>query len=90
MYPPDNRLDGNVVAGPLANLFVFEVTTIRCTCATCGAVALVAEHDVYVDAPGTIVRCRSCHAPVLRFVETPQRTWVDLRGAKVLEIPTVA
>jgi hypothetical protein len=38
--------------------------------------------DVYLDAPGTVVRFRSCHAAVLRVVETPHRTWVDLRGAR--------
>ena len=82
------RLDGNAAAGRLADVFVFEVTTVRTTCAGCGMTSALAEYHVYADAPGMIVRCPSCDAAVVRIAQTPGRTWLDLRGAAVLEIPT--
>lgn len=81
-------LDGNAAAGRLADVFAFDATTVRSTCAGCGVTALVAEYHVYMDAPGTILRCPSCDAAVLRIAQTPGRTWLDLRGAALLEIPT--
>lgn len=88
MNDTPRHLDGNVTAGALATVFAFEVTAARCTCAACGATAVLAEHHVYTDAPGTVVRCASCHAVVLRYAETPGHTWVDMRGAAVLQVPT--
>jgi NAD-dependent SIR2 family protein deacetylase len=82
------RLDGNVAAGPLATVLAFEVTTARCTCAACGATEVFAELHVYTDAPGMVVRCPSCQAVVLRLAETPGHTWVDMRGAGVIDVAT--
>lgn len=87
MSDAPHHLDGNVTAGALSAVFAFEVTTARCTCATCGTTAVLAEHHVYSDAPGTVVRCASCAAVVIRYAETPGSTWLDLRGATVLQIP---
>ena len=88
MSKAPQRLDGNVAAGPLATVLAFEVTTARCTCATCGVTALFAELHAYTDAPGTVVRCPSCQAVVVRVAETPGHTWVDLRGARVFDVAT--
>ena len=86
MNEAPRKLDGNAVAGPLTDVFSFDVTTVRCTCAQCGATAVLAEYHVYMDAPGTVVRCPACGAAVLRVAQTPGRTWLDLRGSRVLEI----
>jgi predicted RNA-binding Zn-ribbon protein involved in translation (DUF1610 family) len=84
----DSRtLDGNAAAGRLADVFASDATMMRGTCASCGASAMVAECHAYMDAPGTILRCPSCGAAVLRMAQTPGRTWLDLRGTAVLEIP---
>lgn len=88
MSKSPQRLDGNVTGGPLAAVLAFEVTTARCTCATCGATALFAELHVYADAPGMVVRCPSCEAVVLRLAETPGHTWADLRGARAFDVAT--
>ncbi len=86
MSDAPRRLDGNVAAGPLATVFAFEVTSARCMCAACGSTASFAEYHAYTDAPGTVVRCPSCQAVVVKVAETPGHTWVDLRGARVFDV----
>ena len=61
-------LDGNAIGGLLLEVFGAELTAATGTCAHCGAVAQVAELVVYLEAPGTVVRCRGCGEVVLRLV----------------------
>jgi stage V sporulation protein SpoVS len=81
-------LDGNSVAGPLAGVFAVDLTAAVGGCAGCGAVAVLAAARVYPDAPGLVVRCASCNAVLIRIVEAPERTWLDLRGVAYLEVAT--
>jgi hypothetical protein len=82
------RLDGNVAAGRLSDVFAFDVTSAQATCASCGYTAAFAEYHVYADAPGMVVRCPTCEAMVMRVSQTPGHTWLDMRGAAALDIPT--
>jgi len=84
----DTPLDGNAAAGALGDLFAFDVTVAVTTCAACGDRRPVAELHAYLDAPGTVLRCASCGAPQLRLVRATDRSWLDLHGIQVLEIPT--
>ena len=84
---PVHRLDGNAAAGRLADVFAFEVTTARATCAGCGSTSYVAGCHVYADAPGMVLRCPGCGAAVVRLAQGPDRTWIDLRGVALLEVP---
>jgi len=52
-------LDGNSIGGLLLDVFGTDMTAALTTCATCGAVAPVAETVVYLRVPGTVMRCRS-------------------------------
>jgi hypothetical protein len=79
-------LDGNVLGGPLAELFTVDVTTAIATCAGCGQASAVATLVAYTDAPGLVARCPHCEDVVLRVVRAPRRAYLDLRGARVLEI----
>lgn len=72
-------LDGNAIAGPLADYFGVEMTAATGACAHCGARALVAELVVYLSAPGAVVRCRSCGDVVMVIVEARGRVTVDHR-----------
>lgn len=81
------RLDGNAIGGLLLELFAVEMTIATGVCASCGATAQVAELHVYVRAPGTVARCPSCDAVQLCIVRAPGRTWINLGGLRVLEIP---
>src|SRR5919202_531500 len=62
------RLDGNAAAGPLGEVFSFEVTTAEYACGGCGRTGRLGGEMVYeVRELGTIVRCPSCHNPLIRL-----------------------
>jgi hypothetical protein len=85
----ERTLDGNALGGLLDDVFAFEITTARCTCAGCGAVRDVGALRVYANAPGVVVRCPGCEDVVLRFVRDDRdRVWLDMRGVRVLEFRT--
>jgi hypothetical protein len=86
MEDADRRLDGNAVAGLLAEVFRVEMTTAKVTCAGCGAVGAVAELMCYGHEMGAILRCASCDTAVIRVSRTGLRHWLDLRGARVLQL----
>jgi hypothetical protein len=86
MEDADLRLDGNAVGGLLGEIFAWEMTTARGTCASCGAVGEVATLVVYAQAPGTVLRCPACGAVLLRIVRAGQRLWLDARGVSCLEL----
>ncbi len=78
-------LDGNAIAGLLFDVFGAETTAAKGTCASCGARGPVAEFQVYLRAPGTVVRCRSCGSVLMVFATVRGITCVDLRGLDALE-----
>jgi hypothetical protein len=80
-----DALDGNAIAGLLVHVFGAEMTTASGVCGSCGARRQVAELAVYVEAPGTVVRCPACMAVVMVFTEIRDITCVDLRGLETLE-----
>lgn len=73
-------LDGNAIAGLLHEVFSSEMTTATGTCGTCGAASVVAEMVVYLQAPGTVVRCPVCGNIMMVFVRRQAMTCVDLTG----------
>ena len=79
-------LDGNAAAGDLTDVFTFDVTTAVTTCASCRHTHPVATLRAYLQAPGIVLRCASCDAVQVRFVRSPERAWLDLRGVEVLQI----
>ena len=81
----DMKLDGNAIGGLLREIFTMEVTNAESTCAGCGAVNAVGRVEVYVHAPGTVVRCPDCGAVLMRIVRGRGRYWVDLSGTRCLE-----
>ena len=78
-------LDGNAIAGLLVDVFGAEMTTATGTCGSCGTSARLAEVAVYVHAPGTVARCRTCESIVTVLVTIRDVTCVDLRGLTELE-----
>jgi hypothetical protein len=73
-------LDGNAIAGLLLEVFGAEMTTATGVCGSCGASGIVAELVVYLRAPGTVVRCRSCGSVLMVLVTARGITCVDLQG----------
>ena len=76
----DAALDGNAIAGLMADVFGTEMTTAVGTCGSCGAVSLVAELAVYLTELGAVVRCRSCQSVLMVFVSVREVVCVDLMG----------
>jgi hypothetical protein len=81
-----DALDGNAIGGLLLEVFGVEMTTARGVCARCGASGPVAEMRVYLCAPGTVARCRSCGAVLIVLVEVRGMTGVDLNGLSGLTV----
>ena len=78
-------LDANAIDGLLYDVFGAEMTAAAGECASCGADGPVAETVVYLRAPGTVVRCRTCGSVMMVFVTVRETTCVDLRGLSNLD-----
>ncbi len=87
-FSDDLALDGNALAGPMADLFAIDVTTALVTCTDCGAAKPLAEQAAYVGGPGSVLRCAGCSAVLVRFVQTRDALWLDVRGSASWRIPT--
>jgi hypothetical protein len=77
----DLTVDANAIAGLLVSIFGREVTALQERCVYCGTVSVVGTLRVYMRGPGVIVRCPACAEVVLRIVETPAGTRIDVSGA---------
>jgi hypothetical protein len=83
-----SALDGNAAGGLLREVFAFDATAARTTCAGCARVAPIGELRLYAVEMGAILRCPSCNEAVVRIARTPQGLWLDLRGAAtVVAVP---
>ncbi len=80
-----DALDGNAIAGLLFEVFGTEMTAATGVCANCGAGGPMAESEVYLHAPGTVIRCRSCSGVLMVLVTVRGITCADLRGLADLE-----
>jgi ribosomal protein S27E len=85
MTTDEYALDGNVAGGVLSQIFAFDATVARITCAGCGMGSVLAEAVVYASAMGTIVRCRGCGSAMIRIAHIPQRFWIDFAGTRMLQ-----
>jgi hypothetical protein len=84
------RLDGNAAAGPLGEVFSFEVTTAHYACRGCERVDQIGAAMVYeVRDLGTIVRCPVCDNALIRLAHNGGRHWIDLRGVRYLQVADV-
>ncbi|HEY7032762.1 MAG TPA: DUF6510 family protein [Thermomicrobiales bacterium] len=86
MDDAERRLDGNAAAGPLAELFSFDVTTAHAVCAGCGTVAPVGALPAYGREMGIILRCAGCDTALIRVSRVATGYWLDLRGMSVLRV----
>ena len=83
---PITHVDGNALAGPLADLFTFDATTASARCLGCGATSMLATAMVHMDAMGTVVRCGSCECVLATLVESEDRVWISLLGVSAIEV----
>ena len=83
----DFVLDGNAVAGTLSEIYGDDMTTVLAECGGCGKVDHIGGLIAYVHAPGIVLRCTACSTILLRIVQTPKRTHVDVRGKRIPPSP---
>ena len=83
-----NYLDGNAAAGELSRIFAMDITSAEGQCANCGTKEHFAEAHLYMQCPGLVVRCALCGDVLLRFVNTKQHVFLDLRGMTYLALAT--
>jgi hypothetical protein len=79
-------LDGNGVAGLLAEAFGADVTAMPRGCGSCHTVSTVGQHRAYLAA-GVVLRCPACGDLAARIVSLPDRHVVQLRGTWRFELP---
>ena len=79
------RVDGNAMAGMLGEVFVQEMTDTRIACGGCGKVEPFGAEHVYMQAPGTVMRCCHCDTVLLVVVDTGESRRFGLGKAKWLE-----
>jgi hypothetical protein len=78
--------DGNMLAGPLSEVFTIEVTAARARCGGCGRSSVVADLVVYGPDPGLVARCPGCEDVMLRLVRGHGHVWLDLSGTSALHV----
>jgi hypothetical protein len=85
--PQDAYQDGNMLAGPLSEIFLAEMTRTVGTCAGCRTSHMLAQLRVYGHAPGFVARCPACGIVNMRLVRGPTDVWLDMTGTLNLRIP---
>jgi uncharacterized Zn finger protein len=87
MKEDDLVLDGNAVAGTLSEIYGDDMTTVLAECGSCGQVDHIGGLVAYVHAPGIVLRCTACSTVMLRIVQTPKGTRVDVRAKRIPSSP---
>ena len=80
------HLDGNGVAGLLAEVFGADVTTARRECQGCGMTGEIGAHRAYTAA-AVVLRCPGCGAVAARIAVRETERIVELRGGWLLRLP---
>lgn len=83
-------LDGNALAGVLADLFSGDPTSMRAECAQCTRECVVAEMHVTLESSSALAQCPSCGAVMLDVRNDAGGTRIDVRGLCLLRPPTSA
>lgn len=84
----DLRLDGNAAGGLLNEIFPFEMTTARASCAGCGARERIGGLMLYRHGMGSVLRCPRCDTAMIRVTHILGTYCLDLSGLTFLRIAT--
>jgi len=78
-------LDGNGLAGLLAEVFGGDPTGAQRSCPSCGLRSALGEHRAYCGA-GVALRCPGCGALALRIGIAGERRVVAMTGVLVVDV----
>ena len=85
-----DHLDGNVIAGLLAEVLAVEPTTTIAVCNSCGDEAVLAQSTVVINKPDTTVRCSHCDDVLFVIVATETEQTLIFSGLRLLRMPRPA
>ena len=77
-------VDGNALAGDLAEVLGVDATSARLRCSGCGTTGLLAVTRVHRTAMGSVARCRACDTVLVTVVDTRASLWVGMPGARAV------
>jgi hypothetical protein len=81
------RLDGNVLAGRLADALGWDATAAEVRCGHCGARGAIAVSVVYATPMGLVARCADCDGVLATFVEADDgRVWFGMPGISTMDV----
>jgi hypothetical protein len=86
MADTDPSLDGNAIAGMLGEIFVQDLTTASIKCGGCGEIEQLGAEHVYMNAPGTVVRCCHCQGVLMSIIERDDAFVLGFQAARWVEI----
>lgn len=81
------HFDGNVLAGPLSELFCVDMTVAVGSCVGCGDESVLAAAMVDESGADIVVRCRNCDDVLMTVVRATGDLRVELRGFAMLRVP---
>jgi urea transporter len=81
------HVDGNVLAGPLSELFSADMTSAFGTCIGCGDTSALALAMVYLKPKAFVVRCHVCDSVLLTLIQSAETNRIDLAGLAALTVP---
>lgn len=84
MTDDQTHIDGNGIAGLLAEIAATEMTTVLRTCQSCGDRQPIAAHRAYRGA-GVVLRCPTCDDVAVRIGVHAERLVVDWHGTYEIE-----
>jgi hypothetical protein len=79
-------LDGNAAAGILDEIFATEMTGSLIQCAHCGREGAMGTLLAFTQAPGLVLCCPACEGILLRVVQTPEATYLEMSGTAYLRL----
>lgn len=81
-----SHVDGNVLAGPLSELFNVDMTSAEGRCIGCGDESELARAMVYESGPGLVVRCSRCGDVLMIVVRGEHGMRLTLSGLDSLRV----
>ena len=75
----ERHVDGNGVAGLLAEVLRVETTSVHRVCQSCGDRTAIGQHRAF-QAAATVVRCPTCGDVAARIARRDDGHLVELRG----------
>ncbi len=81
------HLDGNVLAGPLSEIFLADMTMADACCGGCGDVSVIARSIVDVTDGTFVIRCHVCDSVMATLVQMGSENRLDTSGLRWLGVP---